>query len=1153
MKFPLRIRCGLKNHISPQFLLKMKLTMILLIAVFLQVQADGYSQQINISQQNAKLEDVFIQIMEQTDYHFLYLSQTLKGSKPVNIELKDATLTEALNQCFTGQPLTYVLDNNTIIVKMIQPPPPPITGKVANSKGETLPGVSIAVKGTGKGTVTDANGNYSIEVTGTEKVLVFSYIGMKTQEILVDGRTIINIVLQENIAQLNEVVVTGFQTISKERATGSFGLVKQDKLNLTQLSSTNFTAGLEGLAAGVLVDKSGNIQIRGVSSIYSSKAALVVVDGFPIEGDLNTVNPKDIETITVLKDASAASIWGVRASNGVIVITTKTNKSDAEKVQFDFSSNITIGDEPNFGYFNRPTASEFINFEKETIAKGNGWFNPAQANRNGYSRVQELYLKKSTGELSDAQVIEGLDKLSKNNYLDQQDLFYRKSFKKQLNLLLTGGTRKNQYYASIGYTNNLATSIGNNDKTIIVNIKNTLKLLERLNLNMGVNTTLFDSDNNGLDVYSFTSGNPYDMTLDENGNPLPQYNYIAQRIKQGYYDKGYLNWDMNNLQELNNSDKNLQKRSSRLSVGLDYKIIDGLDISSKFLYEMGNGKDRNYQNMNMYYVRNMINSWTVFDPTKKVYVYKFPKGPILDLTKSSFDSWTFRNTLSYNKTLSEIHNINVVTGTEVRKILNLSNRERYYNYNDRALSVNNFDAFAMSQYNENYRGDYNSYSWNPNFSEKQDRFFSFFGNASYTYQGKYTLSGSARVDQANLFGTDPKYRYDPTWSTGFSWRASEERFIKDIKVIDHLLFRATYGINGNIGNSSPYPTASYGTNFNTQENSLSFSNPENQQLRKERTAVTNVGVDFSLFKSRLSGSIDVYNKLSTDLLGRVNLDPTTGFSSTLMNTAELSNKGVDINLNGHILEGDFVWDLTLNFGYNTSIVEKVQNPSNVATSYINGSTPIQGKPLDYLFSYRWAGLSDKGEPQVYDAKGNVVNWTTQMNDVNALKYVGSLTPRFYGGVITTLAFKNFSVTPIISYKLGHKMRLPRPEMALSGLNTDIDNRWKKPGDEAITDIPAVYSSSYMNSTWRNYYLYNDTWDEDASFVRLKSLTCSYDFTSLIKRNIFTKAHLVFQLNNLWLWTANDKGIDPEYYDMMSGKYTVMPAVKTYTIGLNLNF
>ena len=447
-----------------------------------------------------------------------------------------------------------------------------------------------------------------------------------------------------------------------------------------------------------------------------------------------------------------------------------------------------------------------------------------------------------------------------------------------------------------------------------------------------------------------------------------------------------------------------------------------------------------------------------------------------------------------------------------------------------------------------------SYTWLPGFVETDRRFFSLFANAAYTYKDRYTVSGSARIDQSNLFGTDPKYRYRPLWSSGLSWNLGKEDFLGSANFVNRLILRATYGVNGNIGNSSPYPIAGTGKNFSTQENMLTFTNPENQALRPEKTTSTNFGLDFALFNYRISGSFDVYRKRSYDLLAGSILDPTTGFVSADKNTASMKNRGVELNLNARILQGEVRLDADFNIGYNKNKVTDVLTPTNTAATYITGNSPITGLPLSYLYSYKWAGLSATGEPQIYDASGNVKSWSTaRLTDTKALSYVGTLDPPVYGGMMLNIGYKGFTFSPQFTFKTGHVMRrnITRTELSV-GVTSDIANRWKVAGDEAKTNIPRLYNTASIDAKWNDYYRNADVWNEDASFVRLRSMTLAYQLPEKFLFKVFTAASFTAQANNVWLWTANEQGLDPDYIDLRTGSIGT-PPVKNYVFSLNLNF
>lgn len=1132
---------------------------ILLLMTSLCFQNKLLAQSISVNFKNVPLIEVLKETEKQTSFSFVYNNSLIDVQKRVSISVNKSEITPFMSKLLAGTDIGFKIINKQITLfpagfqndNQASQERTLVKGMIIDEDNLPLPGVYVYNKSTKKGTASGVSGEFSIEASKND-LLTFSLIGMVTlDETVIDVSNKINIRMKSDILVLQDVVVTGYQTLSKERATGSFSYVDNKRLGITNLASTDFAKGLAGMTAGVLVDKSGNLQIRGVSSIKSDTRPLIIVDGFPIESGNYTINPNDVESVTVLKDAAAASIWGVRASNGVVVVKTISGGSTDGKAKFNFTTNLSFDRKPDLSYYHRASSADFVDFEAETVQKG--WFKPQNADATAYSRVGELYYKKYKGLINDSQVLEGLNQLKGVDNLSQQDLFYRGAAKQQYNLSIQGGNNFNTYYVSTVYTRSLASEIGNKSDAIILNVKNSMQLLPRLTLNIGINSTFNNSEI--AKGFSFQTARPYNLFVDEQGNYLSMYNSVVpEHLKASYYSNGYLNWDSNPKEELDNSNNTSRKFEVRYNVGLDFKIAEGVIFSSKYLNELGYSNSDNLQNLNSYYPRYLANVWRVYDNTSKSYVNKFPVGPILDKQKDQFNGWTFRNTLSFNKNLGKDHGLNAIVGTEIRKITNKGNAERYYNYNEKALTSDIFDLLSLSNYTPDYIGNYNRYTWTPGFYERDRRFFSLFANAAYTYKGLYTLSGSLRVDQSNLFGTDPKYRYQPIWSIGGNWRVSGEKFMENVTFVNRLIARFTYGINGNIGNSSPYPIASTGKNFNTQENMLTFSNPENQQLRPEKTAVTNIGIDFAILNNRISGSLDYYYKKSYDLLGNSILDPTSGFTRAEVNTARMVNKGVDLSLDANILNGEVGLDMIFNIGYNKNEVTEVLMPSNTASTYITGTSPIKGKPLSYMFSYRWAGLSSKGDPQVYNAKDEIIGWSgSEMTDASALHYAGTLTPPVYGGLMFNLRYRGFTLSPQFTWKMGHVLRLPVTRMDLYGNTTEmIAQRWQKAGDELNTNIPRVYSSSSLSTKWNNYYRNNDIWEGSASYIRLSSLTLSYDMPAKYLKNTFSGVKITAQGNNLWLWANNDYEIDPEYYDMRGGYYS-FPPVKNFVISLNLIF
>jgi TonB-dependent SusC/RagA subfamily outer membrane receptor len=533
---------NLSCFLRSKTILVMKLIAILLTAACLQVSAEGFSQQITLSKNNASLKSVLQDIRKQSGYQLLYNADLLQKAKPVSINVKNLRLEEALKLSLNGQAFTFEIADKIILIKPVPGDASDlrwralkqITGKVTTAKGESLPGVVITEKGTTNKTATNGNGEFELRNVADDAVLVFSYIGYNTQEIATKGATgPLNVSLIESdnkLKEVNVVVSTGYQNIPKERATGSFSFVDQKKLGITNLAGTDFAKGLEGLVPGLLVAPDGRMQIRGASSLKATtREVLIVVDGFPIETGNFTVNPNDIESISVLKDAAAASIWGVRASNGVVVIKTKSGMASNGKAVFNFSSNLIISNVPDLADMRLASTADYIDAEVESITTRNWYGNFATADRDAYSLVAGLYYKKSKGLLTDDQVNSGIAQLKQYSAMDQQDLFYRKAVQRQLNLSVRGGTEKYNFSISSLYTKQLTNLVGNNNDDLILNFKNSLQVLPKVTLSLGINTT-YSKKSGSNTGYDFSLMKPYYRILDENGSYVSYMSRVSDHM-----------------------------------------------------------------------------------------------------------------------------------------------------------------------------------------------------------------------------------------------------------------------------------------------------------------------------------------------------------------------------------------------------------------------------------------------------------------------------------------------------------------------------------------------------------------------------------------------------------------------------------------------
>ena len=1158
----------------------MKVSVFLVLVCTLQLSASVMlGQQVSLQSGEMTVREVFKELKTQTGTYFMFSEREVDADAIVKADFSDVSLEEALDDICEQTSLQYeIVDDYVLITKKtpvveqpVQQEKKTIKGKVADDQGVPLPGVSVVIKGTNVGVATDIDGNYSLEIEDDNIVLVFSFVGMISQEIAYTGQSIQNVTLLADAEVMAEVVVTGYQTISKERATGSF--VKIDSEQLDKKSSQNVLERLDGLASGLNFNN-GKAEIRGSSSMLINSEPLYVVDGFPIEGGFETgespleaLNPEDVESITVLKDASAASIWGAKAANGVVVITTKKGKSKG-KLDVNFSTYVSIIEKQDLSEFDLMSTSEQIDHELERIEKG--WNNYTSLLNSGeplslIDEAQVYYqgLSPDGNIWSKAKYDAYIEELRAKDLKKQYEKYFlRNPLETTFNLSLSGNGEKNNFYASLSYNYNKEGSIDSSNDRYVFNIKDTYRISKKVAIKAGLNATLRNQTNNGASAYNFKDYRGYEEIVDENGQSIQYYKrwnpWVSREKEQA---DGYFSYSTSLLDEARASDNEVQSIDLRANFGLDWNVLENLVFSTSFQYQMGKYDKDNFYSMDMPSTRILVNDFYVDGN------YQIPIGSKYDYERRDYEAWDFRNTITWDKDW-DVHKLTVFGGTDIRKSISSEFGDTKYGYDKEAsthVPVNNADLESGIR---NWDGYYKSFSMY-DFSDEDRREFSVFSNIGYEYDGRFSVNGSFRIDQMNLFGSDPDYRYKPLWSVGLGWNLSNEKFMENVEFVNRLKLRATYGIGGNGSNRySPYAQARAATNSYTLKRYefYSLTNPANDKLRWEQTAVTNVAVDFALFNNRLSGSIEGYFKKGTDLLGSRPLDMTNGFDDAIVNYASMKNRGFELTLNGSIIDkGDFNWNATLNFSYNKNEVSDIEEGNNSVSNYIYLGGLEVGRPLNNIYSYNYAGLDSGGNVLLRNTDGTTKSWRDGVEEIDELVYHGTTVAPYYGGLTNTFKYKAFDLTVNVTYKFGHVAQFD-PQTGFEAvwypLHKVWANRWQKSGDELKTRVPRLhydginpstgeFESKYDNSNWSgadHYYKYSQDNVYDASYIRVRDITFGYTMPGNYLENTFIKhCRVSAQVKNPFLWVANDKGLDPE------NRYNVFGNAKAFTLGLKLTF
>lgn len=1113
-----------------------------------------------ISVKKTPILEVFkLMKVQEPGLDFFYSDDEFDTSRKIDVNVIGASLGELMQLILGNRYSHQLIDGHLVIKPIIQVNSlrnaQVVTGKVIGEDGIALPGVAVNAVLSKSTTVTDLDGRYTIH-THDDDILRFTSIGFQKQEVRVKDNTVLNIILKEDVAFLNEVVVTGYQTLQRKNTTGAYAVIGEKEIS----GRNNITLDrlLEGTVPGLSVykdDKGQNdLRIRGGSSLRAGTQPLFVIDGFvsKIVPDIN-----EIQSITVLKDAAAAAVWGSQAANGVVVITTKKGKPG--KLQINYSGNARIANRPDYSQLRRVEASDLIDYQKEQFDKGYIIPEIFDGSKSGYSTSIGIFNDYKRGDISLQERDSKLAALAGLSNRDQVNQYLlRPSVSQSHFLSFSGGSDKMQYFLSGNYKSESAGTMGSNSDAMTINSRNNYEVSSFLNLTSDISAT-FTSGKTGYENIQTEIRNlmPYQLLLDAQGKYIYDYSGFNKRENDRLTKLGYLDNGFNLLEENRNSNNTNSGWGLKTRIGANWKIIKGLTLNNDFLYEKNTSTGKNLYGQNGYTARSLINYMTSTDAADKL-VFNIPKGDILDLNTQNYKNYAFRNQLNYANTFNGKHYINVIGGFDLRKTVADGSKNRKLGYNDELLSNQNIDAKQLASTGIVWwDGDQHNYdpSYYEDFSFNDTREYSFYSTAAYTYDDRYTLSASYRTDHSNLFGADPKFRKTPLWSFGGNWNISNEHFFHS-DLISNLGLRATYGLTGNFDRDNSTTTFLVAKRFfNTIANDYvaRLQTPPNPKLRWERSKTFNLGTDISLLKSRFSLSVDYYRKNSYDLLGSQDLDPTVGLTNASINAASMVNNGVEMSLKAGIIEHtDFGWTSTLNFGYNQNKVTSNRiTDTDPAINRPNGTVQfLEGYARDAVWSYKWAGLDNTGRPMVYDGSGNKI----YIPNVGSLDYSGTSRPKLSGGWSNEFRYKGFNALIFMVFNYGHVGRREMPNMYgydwSGAYNNQVAQRWRVPGDENHTDIPAIPDFENLSDDYSRAATLSSNSIFNASFIRLREVQLGYTFNAAFLRGTpFKSIRLVAQMNNLYLFKANKYGIDPEAVN--SGTY-VLPEPLTTTFGLNIS-
>ena len=1013
-----------------------------------------------------------------------------------------------------------------------------VTGTVI-SEGEPLPGVSVQLKGASSGTITDIDGNYSIEAPGSG-TLVFRFVGMRTVEQPVNNRSVINITLEAESKELDEVMVVAYATAKKYSFTGAASTMKAGEIEKLQTSSVSRV--LEGTVSGVQASAASGqpgtdaeIRIRGIGSINASSAPLYVVDGVPFDGSINSINPEDIASLTVLKDAASAALYGSRGANGVIIITTKQGQTD---------SKTTVSIKASFGGSNRAIR------DYDRIGTDQYFELYWEALRNQYALNTDKYTPQTAAAQASKDLVGKLMGGGPNPYgagypqpvgtdgklvdgavplwnVDWQKEMEQQALRTEIGVNVSGGGKTNQYYFSAGYLDDkgIALESGYQRFNLRSNISSEITRWLRGGVNMSyahsVQNYPVSSDTKTSNVINagrlMADFYPmYEMNvdgtykLDSEGHRIYDFG--------SYRPSGSMaNWNLPATLPNDKSERMRDEFSGRTF--LEVTPVEGLKFKTSFNFDLTDYNTLDYTNPK---IGPAVNTG---GGASRSYTRTF--------------SWTWNNIVTYDKTLGE-HHFNVLAGQEA-----YSYRYDVLQASRSNMAVPDMPELAVGSLvtaGTGYRIDYS--------------LLGYLVSGQYDYRNKYFFSASYRRDGSSRFAPDT--RWGNFWSLGASWRVDREEFMQNTADwLSALTLKASYGAQGNDNLGTYYASSGlYSIVSQAGENALVSDRLATPDLKWETNLNLNVGIDFSLFNNRFSGSFDFFQRRSKDLLYSRPLATSLGYTSMDENIGALKNTGFEIDLKGTLIHTrDFMWRMGLNLTHYKNVVTELPLDDMPVT----GVTRLKvGRSVYDFYLREWAGVDPaNGDPLWYknvkDAQGNITGRTTTNDYAQADYYYvdKSSLPKVYGGFNTAFAYKGFELSAIFAYSIGGYIVDRDVTMLWSnGSNpgrawsTEILKRWTP--ENRDTDVPALrtVSNNWNSNSTRN--LFNN------SYLRMKNITLSYDFPQpLIKKVSLNSLQLFVQADNLLTFSKN-QGLDPEQ-GITGLTYYRYPAMRSISGGINVSF
>ena len=1103
-----------------QILLRMKLTFVLVFCMLVQTFAAVNAQTVTLKKQNASLEEIIWELKEQTKFVFLYSSADVATVKGIDIDMQNSQIDAILKKCLEGTDLQFVKENNAIIIRQAngktavpQVQSRKITGKVIDEDGNPLPGVAVLIEGTTIGVATDMDGKYDLTCPEMKDiVLKFSYIGMKPKSVVVGNKTVVDVTLESDSQEMDEVVVTGLLNRRKSGFAGTTTVIS--KQELAKVSTGNIFTTISTLDAGFKIEENNldgsnpnklpDFTIRGKGSFQNgSTAPIFILDGFEVTSQkVFDMDINRIESITLLKDASATILYGSRASNGVIVIETTAPKAGKLRVTYDFKPTIAIVDLTDYDLMN---AREKLQYEKEA-----GLY--TQEITPGYEDND----RREQGELDKAyynrykNIVEGV-----NTYWLSQPV--KNAFSHAHSLFVEGGADNVRYGIDASYNQNKGVmKESGRDRfglgfSLIYRIKDKITIKNYISY---AHTHAYNSPYGSFSQYAKL--NPYERIYNDNGELIP-------KLSDG---------DTNPLYDALLPNRNFTKdQEFREQLSVDWFICDGLRLKGQMAIVKGETSGEIYKSpFSAEFLKTTYNS----ESRVQEYLPIAERG-YLSMTDGASFSYDGNVTLNYNTLVNEKHIIYAGVGLEVTQNDNNSHGFIMTGFPDDRYSD---PAFAI-QYKKETK---------PSSSESKSRAIGFFANGNYSYDDRYFADVSVRIDGSSKFGADKKYA--PLWSAGAGWNVHNEKFFKHTK-ISMLKLRYSYGVTGNQEFSAYQAKTMFQFNTDRLYNSgisaalMGYGNPD---LEWQNQYQSNYGFDFGYAKDRIRLQFNYYQKKTEGMLTSVSVAPSLGLPSNTFtsNLGKIQNKGVEVNLNAVLIRDqgkDFEWSVMLQAAHNKNKIMEIStalkniNEKNNQDKTTPAAVYEEGESMSAIKAVPSLGIDPTTGQELFMKKDGTITYTWDATD----KVIcGDSEPKVFGNVGTNLYWKGWNLNMVFKYDLGadyyNSTLAERVEGANPRYNADrrvLNNRWKEPGQHALYKNIKEYTTTYISSRFV----------QKENTLQLTSLSLSYDLNrEWIRKFGLNTMRLSFYMNDVFRASTvkNERGLD-------------YPFQRSFVFGLNIGF